>query len=425
MNLFHLISILIVFAATFGYLNERFLKLPAIIGLFLISMAFSLLVLLLGNVFPSLLSYEKSILNQIDFQNFLMKGILGLMLFAGALRLDLEQMKTQRIPIFIFATLGVLISTFIIGIALFNILGLMGISVPLIHTLIFGALISPTDPIAILGILNKTSIAKSLEIKIEGESLFNDGVGYVLFVTLCHIATQKIGDAQLSFFPIALLFLKEVGGALILGYLLGKLTTHALSKINNYEVEVLLTLALVMGGYMLADILRVSGPIAMVVGGLMIGKGLTKGKGLSDITKDYVRKFWELIDALLNAILFLLLGLTVLQVQFNKEIFIIGIFCILLVLLSRFISLKVLTLTMKNWIFFEPGASFIMTWGGLRGGISIAMAIILSQEISKDLFLSITYIIVVFSILVQGLTLEKVVKKFDANVEKETKRKIK
>lgn len=415
MNLFHLISILIVFAATFGYLNERFLKLPAIIGLFLISMVFSLLVLLLGNFFPSLLSYEKSILNQIDFQNFLMKGILGLMLFAGALRLDIEQLRTQRIPIFIFATIGVLISTFIIGIALFYILELMGISVPLIHTLIFGALISPTDPIAIMGILNKTSIAKSLEIKIEGESLFNDGVGYVLFVTLGHIAIGGNGETQISFFSTVILFLREVGGAVLLGFLLGKMTTHALSKIDKYEVEVLLTLALVMGGYMLADILGVSGPIAMVVGGLMIAKGLAKGKGLSDITKDYVRKFWELVDALLNAILFLLLGLSVLQVEFSKAIFIIGILSIILVLVSRYISLKVLTLTMKKWIYFEPQASLIMTWGGLRGGISIVMAIILSEEISKDIFLSITYIIVVFSILVQGLTLEKVVKKFDIN----------
>ncbi|MGO3184363.1 MAG: cation:proton antiporter [Aequorivita sp.] len=415
MNLFHLISILIVFAATFGYLNERFLKLPAIIGLFLISMVFSLLVLLLGNFFPSLLSYEKSILNQIDFQNFLMKGILGLMLFAGALRLDIEQLRTQRIPIFIFATIGVLISTFIIGIALFYILELMGISVPLIHTLIFGALISPTDPIAIMGILNKTSIAKSLEIKIEGESLFNDGVGYVLFVTLGHIAIGGNGETQISVFSTVILFLREVGGAVLLGFLLGKMITHALSKIDKYEVEVLLTLALVMGGYMLADILGVSGPITMVVGGLMIAKGLAKGKGLSDITKDYVRKFWELVDALLNAILFLLLGLSVLQVEFSKAIFIIGILSIILVLVSRYISLKVLTLTMKKWIYFEPQASLIMTWGGLRGGISIVMAIILSEEISKDIFLSITYIIVVFSILVQGLTLEKVVKKFDIN----------
>ena len=413
MSLFDLISILIVVASAFAYFNARLLKLPDTVGLFLIGTLFSLSLLLLGNYYPNVLNYERHILDQIDFQKFLMDGILSLLLFAGAIKLDLDQLRSQRWPIIIFATAGTIITTFLVGFTLYYILGLINLPIPLTHALIFGALISPTDPVAILGVLKKTSIAKSLEIKISGESLFNDGVGYVLFLSLTNIAMQQGGGADISYTEIGLTFLKEVGGAVVFGYLLGRITAGALLKIDEYQTQVLITLAMVMGGYTLAGKLGVSGPITMFVGGIMIVRSLGGENGLSSETKDYVKKFWELMDGLMNAILFLLIGLKILDVEINKAILTTGCISIVLVILSRFLSLKILMSTMRRWIPFESKAAMIMTWGGLRGGISIAMAISLSEGLSKDFFIGITYIMVLFSILVQSLSLEWAVKKFD------------
>ncbi len=298
-----------------------------------------------------------------------------------------------------------------VGSGIYYILQFLGSPIAFLHALIFGALISPTDPVAILGILTKTSIAKSLKIKITGESLFNDGVGYVVFLSLTNIAMQGNGQPQISFGTVGLLFIREVGGAVLLGFLLGKTTAFALSKINQYETEVLLTLAMVMGGYAVAGWIGASGPISMVVGGIFIAKCLNGENAMSETTKDYVQKFWELIDVLLNAILFLLIGLKILQVEFDKIILYTGVLAILLVLVSRYFSLTILIQSMKKWVFFESKGTLIMTWGGLKGGISIAMAISLSEHISKNIFIGITYIVVLFSILVQGLTLERLIRK--------------
>ncbi len=421
MSLFDLISILMVVASIFSYFNARLLKLPDTVGLFLIGILFSLFLLFLGNYFPNVLDYEQKILKQIDFQKFLMDGILSLLLFAGALKLDLQQLKSQRWPIIIFATVGTLITTFIVGFSLYYILLLINLPIPLSHALIFGALISPTDPVAILGVLNKTAIAKSLEIKISGESLFNDGVGYVLFLSLSHLAMQQGGGTDISLGEIGLVFLKEVGGAVLFGYLMGRITAAALLKIDEYKTQVLITLAMVMGGYTLAGMIGVSGPITMVVGGIMIVRSLGGENPISSETKDYVKKFWELVDGLMNAILFLLIGLKILDVQANRSVLITGCIAIILVLLSRFLSLKILMASMRKWIPFEPKAAIIMTWGGLRGGISIAMAISLADGLSKNLFIGITYIVVLFSILAQSLTLEWAVKKFDLGGENSLK----
>lgn len=417
MSLFDLISILIVGAAIFAYFNERLLRLPDTVGLFLIGVLFSLLLLFLGNFFPDILSYERNILGKIDFQKFLMDGILSLLLFAGALKLNLDELWSQRLPIIIFATVGTITTTFLVGFTLYYAMGLIHISIPLTHALIFGALISPTDPVAILGVLEKTSIAKSLEIKISGESLFNDGVGYVLFLTLTRLALQQ-GESVISYGDVGLTFLQEVGGAVLFGYLLGRIAAAGLKKVNSYQTQVLLTLAMVMGGYTMAGYLGVSGPITMVIGGIMITNILGDSNSISTSTEDNLKKFWELVDGLLNAILFLLIGLKILDVEVNRQIIVTGCIAIILVLMSRFLSLKLLMTAMRKWINFEPKAATIMTWGGLRGGISIAMAISLSDGLSKNLFLGITYIVVLFSILVQSLSLEWAVKKLDLNAGK-------
>lgn len=261
-----------MFASVFGYLNARFIKLPTTIGLMLISIVFSLGVLLIGNYYPDILAYENKLMSQIDFRDIVLNGILSFLLFAGALQVDVSKLKEQRWPVLIFSTLGVLISTFLVGALLYYTLVFLHNSIPFLHCLLFGALISPTDPVAIMGILKKAGIIKSLEVKIVGESLFNDGVGYVLFLTILGILQSGTGIGSANISDISFLFLKEMGGGLFLGALLGWLTYKALSRIDDYEVEVMITLAMVMGGYSFADMLGFSGPITMVVGGLFIGR---------------------------------------------------------------------------------------------------------------------------------------------------------
>ncbi len=412
MSLFHLISILIVFASVFGYFNARFIKLPTTIGLMLISIVFSLGVLLVGNYFPNILVYENKLMSQIDFRDIVLNGILSFLLFAGALQVDVSKLREQRWPVLIFSTLGVLISTFIVSGLLYYTLVLVNNPIPYLHCLLFGALISPTDPVAIMGILKKAGIIKSLEVKIVGESLFNDGVGYVLFLTILHIAQTGSGADAVQINDIGLLFLQEMGGGILLGGLLGWITYKALSRIDDYEVEVIITLALVMGGYTLADMMGLSGPITMVVGGLFIGEKIGDRKMVSEKSETYVNKFWQLMDVLFNAVLFLLIGLEFITVDFTKPAIIAGIIGIPAVILSRYISLKSLIVLMRKWVPFESKTTLIMTWGGLRGGISIAMALSLPDAMSRTLFITITYIIVIFSILAQGLTLEKMVKKY-------------
>ncbi|MGB3774253.1 MAG: sodium:proton antiporter [Leeuwenhoekiella sp.] len=412
MELFHLISILIVFASTFGYINARFIKLPTTIGLMLISILFSIGVLVLGKYFPTIISYENKLMAELDFRDIVLNGILSFLLFAGALQVDLSQLRKQRLPVILFSTFGVLISTFLVSVFLYYSLSLLGIQIPYLHCLVFGALISPTDPVAIMGILKKVGIIKSLEVKIVGESLFNDGVGYVLFLTVLNLAQSGSGGGGIEFQETALLFLKEVGGGFLLGGGLGWITYLALGRIDDYEVEVMITLALVMGGYTLAEQLAISGPITMVVGGLIIGDKLGNKEIVSERSEIYVTKFWDLMDVLFNAFLFLLIGLEILIVDFNKTALLAGLLIIPLVILSRYLSLKVLILSLSKWVPFESKTTLIMTWGGLRGGISIAMALSLPGDISRDILITITYCIVIFSILVQGLTLAPLVKKY-------------
>jgi Na+:H+ antiporter len=409
MDYFLIITTLVVLAAAFGYLNVRFLKLPNTIGLMVITIVFTLAVIALSYFDTTLLNAEKYIVTQIDFETVLLDIMLSFLLFAGALHTNFEQLKVQRWPVLIFATLGVLVSTFLVATAMFYSLQWLGLQVDYIYTLLFGALISPTDPIAVLGILKQAGVPKKLETKIVGESLFNDGVGVVIFLTIFQIASARGVDIE----PIEILklFGKEVIGGILLGLLLGWITYRLMKSINDYDIEVIITLAAVMGGTVIAQEFHLSAPLAMVTAGLIVGNSTVRQSAMSEITESYVDKFWELIDILLNTILFVLIGMEMLVLALEGNYIIAGLIAIPIVLVCRFTSLLFPINFFKKRLDFVPNTNLIMTWGGLRGGISIALALGLTQEMHRDLFLVITYVIVVFSIIVQGLTVGKLVKR--------------
>ncbi len=407
MDLFTVIALLTTICALFAYVNFRYVKLPTTIGLMLIALVSSIAILIVGQFNTSVLDGVKGLVSQIDFPQVLLEVMLSFLLFAGALHTDMELMREQKWSILIFATIGVLISTFLAGSLFFYVLPVLGFSLPFIHCLLLGALISPTDPIAVLGILKEAKIPKNLEIVITGESLFNDGVGVVIFLTILEIAIM--GPSEITPGEIALLFGEEVGGGLLLGMGLGYLTYRLMKSIDHYQTEVLLSLALVMGGYALASALHFSGPLAVVVAGLFIGNQ-GRSEAMSSETVEYLDKFWELVDESLNALLFVLIGLEIVVIPFLDDFWLPGVVGIVLVLFARFCSVYLPILVLRRSVNFMPRTPLIMTWGGLRGGISIALALSLPAAMSKDIILSITYCIVIFSILIQGLSLGPIVK---------------
>lgn len=410
MNIFLIITVLIVISAVFGYLNVKFLKLPNTIGLMIVTIVFTLIALIIGFVDDTLLDAETAFIKQIDFETVLMDVMLSFLLFAGALHTNFEQLKIQRWPILLFSTLGILMSTFLVGSATFFLFNLLGLGVNFIYCLLFGALISPTDPIAVLGILKKAGVPKKLETKIVGESLFNDGVGVVVFITIYQIASGT-GEEGITLSHILLLFGKEVFGGLLLGFLLGYLTYRLMKSIDDYDIEVIITLAAVMAGTVIAQHLHISAPLAMVTAGLVVGNDTVRKSAMSELTETYVDKFWELVDVLLNNLLFVLIGMEILILSFKGQYLIAGLLVIPVVLLSRYLSLLIPVKALQKRLDFIPKTNLIMTWGGLRGGISIALALSLEPDMHRDLFLVTTYTVVVFSIVVQGLTVGSLVKR--------------
>ncbi len=412
MSYFVIATVLIVLSALFGFINVRFIKLPSSIGLMVVTIIFTLVVLGISFFDDTFLELEKELINSIDFKTVLLDVILSFLLFAGALHTNFNQLKIHRKPIIAFATLGTLLSTFISGVVVYYLLQLIGFNVDFIYCLLFGALISPTDPIAVLGIMKKVGAPKKLEIKIVGESLFNDGVGVVLFLVIFQIAN---GGVDISAFEITKLFLVEVIGGLGLGFVLGWITFKLLKTIDDYDTEVILTLALVMGGTVLAQKLHVSAPLAMVTAGLLIGTDKVRSSSMSKTTEIYLDKFWELIDVLLNAVLFVIIGMEILVLTFDTTYILAGIILIPLLLVARYISLLLPIKLYAKKLDFVPKTNLIMTWGGLRGGISIALALSLTIEMNRELFLVMTYLVVVFSIIVQGLSVGKLIQKYTNN----------
>jgi len=407
MDLYSTFSILIVLSALFAYVNFRYIKLPASIGLMFIAMVFSLALVAVASVWPEAVAQFRGMMEGIDFSELLLEVMLSFMLFAGAIHIKLDELREQRLAVILFSTFSVVISTFFVGGLFFVLLPLFGIEVPFIHCLLFGALISPTDPIAVLGILKEAKVPRSLEMKIAGESLFNDGVAVVVFLTVLQIAVDP-GSFGAS--DIALLFAREAVGGIALGLAIGYIGFLLMRSIDAYKVEVMLSLAVVMGGYTLAHAIHVSGPLAMVAAGILIGN---QGKkyAMSDITAEYVDKFWELMDEILNAVLFVLIGLELLVIEMQAIYYLIGAIAIVAVLAIRFISVWAPAQLIRFKEHISIGTITILTWGGLRGGISIALALSLRPEMGRELWVSLTYIIVAFSILVQGLTVGKLVKR--------------
>lgn len=433
MSILDLITLLIFLAAVFTLINITILKLPSTIGLMAIALMMSGVILLLGFIFPAVTRGAEHIILEFEFKEVLLGVMLNFLLFAGALSVNLKKLLEERVPVLILATFGTLLSTFIVGMLVYTIFPLLGVEIDLIYCLLFGALISPTDPIAVLALVKKAGLSKNLEIKIAGESLFNDGVGVVVFLTILGVAQSMMGgtgeevsevahgasNGGFDFFQVAALFGQEVIGGLLMGALFGFLGFKLLNFIDNdhVELEVLVTLTLVMVGGRIAELIHVSAPLAMVIMGLFIGNE-GRDEKLANATGEYVFKFWHLLDEALNAILFILVGLEMLVIAntFSFESIYLGIAGIIIVLTARFIGVGIPIKLMSFFRTFEPKTIIILTWGGLRGGISVALALSLAefpwiQPEVKETILFTTYCCVVFSILVQGLTIDRLIKK--------------
>jgi CPA1 family monovalent cation:H+ antiporter len=402
-------AICLVITALLAYINHRVIGMPTAIGVMASALVFSLALVGLNalGLAHGLYEFQTSLLHSIDFSDVLMQGMLSLLLFAGALHIDLSELKAYRWQVGALAVVSTLLSTLAVGYAMWLVLPLIGLPLPLMYCLLFGALISPTDPIAVMGILKSAGAPKELELVIAGESLFNDGIGVVIFSLLLGM----LASGETPTFTEGLeLLLHEAGGGLLLGLVLGYLTFRLLRSVDNYQVEVLLTLATVTGGYALATHLHVSGPLAMVVAGLIIGNH-GRALAMSDTTRRYVDMFWELLDEILNATLFVLIGMEVLLLSFSINELLAAAIAVAVTLLARLLTVG-LPVRLSQSIFRLPRGSWtVLTWGGLRGGISVALALTLPAGPERDTVLALTYCVVAFSILVQGLSIGYVTRK--------------
>jgi CPA1 family monovalent cation:H+ antiporter len=408
---FELIAILLGLSAVFGYLNHRFVKLPHTIGLLVIALAVSLAIIATEAAFPALDLKEtaQAMLGKVDFTRTLMESVLSFLLFAGALHVDVSEMLDRKWVIGVMATFGVLLTTALVGGGMYLIFDLLGIAVPFLACLVFGALIAPTDPVAVLSTLKTVRVPPSLEAKIAGESLFNDGVGVVVFTILVAIAFNAHGQ-EVTPGSIALLFVKEAFGGALLGLVTGWLTFLLMRTIDEYTVEILLSLALVTGTYVIAQRLHVSGPIAVVIAGLLIGNRGTR-LAMSETTREHLLTFWELIDEILNSLLFLLIGFEVLAVSGKGGFVVAALLAIPLVLACRLISVSLPVLALGIGQTFTKGAIWVLTWGGLRGGISVALALSLPPSPAREVLLTACYGVVIFSVVIQGVTVGPLIKR--------------
>lgn len=409
--MFQSFSIVFSIVALFSYINYKWLKLPSTIGLMVMAIVVVILITLAKGIFPEFYLYFCDLVVNADFKTLLLDGILSFLLFAGALHVNIDDLLKERKSVLLFATLGVLISTLIVGSLTYAVASLFHIELPFIHALLFGALISPTDPIAVMAILKKANIQKSLGVKIEGESLFNDGIGVVVFSGLLIIA-QISEKAETSLgLEIGELFLHEAVGGIAYGILLGYIGYSCIKSIEeNAQLSVMISLAIVVGGYSIASLLGVSGPLAMVVCGIFIGNKINIASNKGD-TRKMLNEIWEILDDVFNGILFVLIGLSIHLLNFEINYLILGAITVIIVLFARFISVLLPYSLLKHDEGTPLKTVAVLTWGGLRGGISIALALSLADDLSSEIILYITYVVVLFSILVQGLSIGKFAKK--------------
>lgn len=418
MELYYSFSMIIVMATLFAYINKLFLKLPSTIGIMVIAMIVSIILVFFINRFSGEpLNDLARLFQSLDFTDILMNGMLSFLLFAGAIHINVNDLKEQKAPVIVFSTLSVIISAFTVGIALYYLLNILlplfdfHMEIPYIYCLLFGALISPTDPIAVLSILKEAKVSKSLETKVAGESLFNDGIAVVFFAVILKLAAGE--NIDLSFTNISWLFLKEAVGGLLVGIFLGWVGARMIKKANDYKISVLITLSIVMGGSMVAHLMHISGPLTMVAAGLIIGN--VKRKRMEDkvVTNNNLGTFWELIDEVMNAVLFLFIGFEIILIPYLERYWMMGCICIAVVLFARYISIKVPTLIIPFKEKFSNGTIKILVWGGLRGGVSIALALSVPESPYKQVIIAATYFVVVFSIIIQGLSIGKLAKKIE------------
>ncbi len=413
MTVFEISAFLIGLSALFGYLNHQYLRVPHTIGLVLMALAASVTVIVIDLVVPDahVGRLITDVLDQIDFHEALMHGMLSFLLFAGALHVDFSVFRTRLRAIGVLATLGTMISTFAVGTGIWLLFDLFDADLPFIWALVFGALISPTDPVAVLGLFKSVNVPETLEAKMAGESLFNDGVGVVVFTVVVSIAVAgSTGTGGLGVAEVAELFFTEVFGGAVLGIVAGYIGYRAMYHIDEHNLEVLITLAVVMVGYAVAIRLHMSGPIAMVIAGLFIGdKGMKYA--VSDNTRDHLRKFWSLLDEILNSALFLLIGLEVLVIARADTPVALALLAIPLTLAARWLSIYIPISLLSRWETFTKGAVPVLVWGGLRGGIAVALALSLPANEYKETILTLTYAAVLFSIVVQGLSIKALVRR--------------
>ena len=408
-SIFNLVALLVMLAAAFGYANHRWLRLPHTIGLVVIALVVSIVVLITDELIPTLglATTVRGLLTDVEFEDVLMKALLSFLLFAGALHVDLDALLQRRLVIGVMATLGVITSTVIVAALMYLVFEFFGVPMGFSYCLVFGALISPTDPIAVMGILKEVRVPQMLETKIAGESLFNDGVGVVLFSILVTLASG--GTDTVDFVDVASLFALEAVGGIGLGLGAGYIAYRAMRAIDQHSLEVLITLALVLGTYSVASRLHMSGPLAVVVAGLFVGNH-GKRFAMSESTRRHIDTFWTLLDEVLNSVLFLAIGFEVVAISLTGQVVGASIIAILVVLFARFLAVALPITILKFREQFTTGAIPVLTWGGLRGGISVALALALPPTPEKQIILAVTYVVVVFSIVVQGLTVERVVR---------------
>lgn len=414
MELFYSLSILIIIATVFAYINARFMKLPSTIGIMVITIISSVTLVIVGSINPKPLNEIYSVIREIDFSKLLMGGMLYFLLFAGAVQIDIKDLKEQKRSIIVFSSLSVIISTFVVGFILYYLLGWFlsaidsTMEAPLIYCLLFGALISPTDAVAVLSILKQAKVSKALETKITGEALFNDGIAVILFTVLYNIAQGTEQLVDITFISIVWLLIKEVIGAFIAGMILGYIGVYMIRTASDNKLTILITLSIVIAGYMISQFMGISGPLTMVTAGIIIGNLGRKYTNEKHTEFSFIKTFWELIDEIFNAILFLLMGFEILIIPDLRNFWIVGIMSIIVVLFGRYVSIKIPTLVIPFREKFSKGSLLILVWGGLRGGVSIALALSLTDSPYRDAVIAATYFVVVFSIIIQGLSIGRI-----------------
>ncbi len=411
-DLFALFSVLITLAALAAYVNARTFKLPSGVVLMLMGTLTSITLIATAKTSPAFTEMVRAQLGQIDFSEFILGVLLSFLIFAGSLHVRLRDLRAAAGSITAFALVGTSISTFAVGFGVFFLAPVFGLAIPLTYCLLFGALISPTDPVAVVGILSKSKLPKDIQTNIVGESLFNDGVGVVIFAII--LEAHLLGVDKVTAWDVVSLFAQEAIGGLVAGAIIGYLGYLLMRRVDHFQTEIMISLAMVMGGYSLCHWIHVSGPLAMVIAGIITGnKGAEKA--MSDTTRDYLVKFWEVLDDILNALLFMLIGLEIVVVDFQVEYILLGLVVTVMLMMARFISLWLPVQVFRMRATFGMSQLKIMTWGGLRGGISVALALSLPASAFKDILVTVTFVVVLFSILVQGLTIDRVIKRLVGN----------